>query len=74
MITYIEPWMLAAMDQAGYNGITDDHINVVASEILKKGITQVSRQDFESACRRCGVNPDNFTQDALDALEDRLNI
>ena len=68
-----KPWMLAAINQAGYNGITDDHINAVASEILKKGITQVSRQDFESACRRCGVNPDTFTQDALDALEDRLN-
>lgn len=69
-----KPWMLAAIDQAGYNGITDDHINAVASEILKKGITQVSTQDFESACRRCGVNPDTFTQDALDALEDRLNV
>lgn len=70
---YYEPWMLAAMDQAGYNGITDDHINAVANEILKTGITQVSRRDFESACRRCGVNPDNFTQNDLDALENQLN-
>lgn len=70
---HYEPWMLATIDQAGYNGITDDHINAVASEILKKGITQVSRQDFESACRRCGVNPDNFMQNNLDVLEDRLN-
>lgn len=68
-----EPWMLAAIDKAGYNGITDNHIDAVASEILKTGITQVSRQDFEAACRRCGVNPDNFAQDDLDALEDRLN-
>jgi len=68
-----EPWMLAALDKAGYNGITDSHIDAVASEILKTGITQVSRQDFESACYRCGVNPDNFTQDDLDELEDRLN-
>lgn len=70
---YYKPWMLAAMDQAGYNGITDIHIDAVAKEILKTGITQVSRQDFETACRRCGVNPDSFRQDDLDALEDRLN-
>lgn len=68
-----EPWMLAALDKAGYNGITDNHIDAVANEILKTGITQVSRQDFEAACHRCGVNPDNFSQDDLDALEDRLN-
>ena len=68
-----EPWMLAAMDQAGYNGITDMHINAVASEILKTGLTQVSREDFNVACYRCGINPDNFTQDDLDALEERLN-
>ena len=66
---YYEPWMLAAIDQAGHNGITDAHINAVVKEILKTGIAQVSRLDFESACRRCGVNPDNFTQEDLDALE-----
>ena len=61
------------MDQAGYNGITDMHINAVASEILKTGLTLVSREDFNVACYRCGINPDNFTQDDLDALEERLN-
>ena len=70
---HYEPWMLAAMDQAGCNGITDMHINAVASEILKTGLTQVSREDFNVACYRCGINPDNFTQDDLDALEERLN-
>lgn len=58
---HYEPWMLAAMDQSGYNGITDMHINAVASEILKTGLTQVSREDFNVACYRCGINPDNFT-------------
>ena len=68
-----EPWMLAAIDHAGYNGIRQEHIDAVAEEILKTGITEVSRQDFDAACRRCGINGENFTQSDLDRLQDRLN-
>lgn len=68
-----EPWMLAAIDQAGYNGIQDDHIHAVAEKILSTGITEVSRQDFDTACRRCGIDSDNFTQTDLDRLQERLN-
>lgn len=32
-----EPWMLAAMDDAGFNGITDEHIRRVAREIQEIG-------------------------------------
>lgn len=49
-----EPWMLAAIDQAGYNGIQDDHIDAVAEEILCTGITEASGQDFDTACRPVG--------------------
>jgi len=68
-----EPWMLADINHAGYNGITDAHINAVAREIVEMGIVQVSKLDFEYACRRCGIDPDSFTQDDLERLEDRLN-
>ena len=68
-----QPWMLAAIDRAGYNGIRQAHIDAVAEEILNMGITEVSRQDFDAACRRCGVNGDNFTQSDLDRLQERLN-
>ena len=70
---HYEPWMLAAIDHAGYNGISDEHIAAVAYEIRLSGITEVSRRDFESACRRCCIDPDNFTQHDLDRLEDHLN-
>ena len=68
-----EPWMLAAIDHAGYNGIGQAHIEAVADQILSSGITQVSRADFDSACRRCGIDPNNFSQSDLDRLEQRLN-
>ena len=41
-----EPWMLGIIDEAGYNGLTDEHIQRVADEILKMGITNVSRADL----------------------------
>lgn len=68
-----EPWMLAVIDQAGYNGIRQEHINAVAEQILQTGLTEVSRWDFDAACRRCGVDSDNFTQADLDRLQERLN-
>lgn len=71
-MTY-EPWMLAAIDQAGYNGIRDEHIIAVANELLKTGRSSISRADFDRACSRCGINPNNFTQQDLNTLEDYLN-
>lgn len=37
-----EPWQLAMMDQAGYNGTREEHIEEVAQEILNMGISEVS--------------------------------
>ena len=68
-----EPWMLAAIDQAGYNGIRDEHIIAVANELLKTGKSSISRADFERACSRCGIDPSTFTQRDLNTLEDYLN-
>lgn len=68
-----EPWMLATMDDAGYNGIRDEHIGTVAEELLRTGETDISREAFKAACSHCGIDPDNFTQADLNALEDALN-
>ena len=68
-----EPWMLGAIDEAGYNGIREEHRSAVAREILNSGLTEVSRSDFDHACRRCGIDSNNFTQCDLDLLQDLLN-
>ncbi len=68
-----EPWMLAAIDQAGYNGIRNEHISAVAAELLHTGLTEIDRNTFEAACRRCGVAPDCFTQEDLNKLECVMN-
>ena len=68
-----EPWMLAAIDEAGYNGISEDHIRRVAQRLLQFGEREIDRSLFERACRDCGIAPSNFTQYDLDRLEDYLN-
>ena len=68
-----EPWMLGAIDQAGYNGIRDEQRNAVAREILGSGLTDVSRSDFNRACHRCGIDSNNFTQRDLELLQELLN-
>lgn len=68
-----EPWQLAAIDQAGYNGIRDEHIEEVANSLLSENLTDVDRDTFEHHCRKCGIDPDNFTQADLDRLQDKLN-
>lgn len=68
-----EPWQLAAIDDAGYNGIRDEHIERVAESLLLTGLTEIDRSTFDYHCRKCGVDPDNFTQDDLNQLQKKLN-
>lgn len=67
-----EPWQLAIIDEAGYNGIRDDHIDKVAGSLKLTGLTSIDRSAFESHCYRCGINPNNFTQEDLDSLQEKL--
>ena len=68
-----EPWQLAAIDAAGYNGIRDEHIDRVADALLATGLSEIDRSTFDRQCRSCGIAPDNFTQADLDRLQEKLN-
>lgn len=68
-----EPWQLAMIDDAGYNGIRDEHIDRVAESLLATGLTEIDRATFDYHCHKCGINPNNFTQAGLDLLQERLN-
>ena len=49
------------------------NIEKVADRLLATGQTEISRADFDDACRRCGIRSDLFTQDDLDRLQQKLN-
>lgn len=68
-----EPWQLAMIDDAGYNGIRDEHIEKVAHSLLSTGLTEIDCDTFNYHCHKCGIDPNNFTQSDLDTLESRLN-
>ena len=38
-----EPWQLAMLDDAGYNGIRDEHIDRVAESLLATGLAGIDR-------------------------------
>ena len=68
-----EPWQLGLIDQAGYNGIRAEHIRRVGDELNKLPYDNLDEQDFRSACRWVCINPDNFSQSDIEALQDYLN-
>ena len=67
-----EPWELAMIAAAGYNGIRDEHIEEVAASLLSSGIMEIDQAIFEHHCYKCGINPDNFTDTDLEVLEELL--
>lgn len=68
-----EPWQLGVIDDAGYNGIREEHIQKVANSLLSTGLSEIDRDTFERHCCKCGISPANFTQADLKALEAKLN-
>lgn len=68
-----EPWQLGMLDEAGYNGIRDEHIEKISESLRSEGLIDISRTAFATHCYRCGISPNNFTQKDLDELQKRLN-
>ena len=68
-----ESWQLGMIDEAGYNGIRDEHIEKIVASLLSIGLTEIDRYAFESHCLKCGINPKNLTQYDLDRLQEALN-
>lgn len=68
-----EPWQLAMIDDAGYNGIRDEHINRVSESLLSSDLTCIDHNTFDYHCHKCGIDYDNFTQTDLEHLQNKLN-
>lgn len=67
-----KPWELAAIDQAGYNGIRQNHIERLANSLRSTNCSEIDRTIFEYQCYINGIDPNNFTQADLDNLRKML--
>ena len=68
-----EPWMLAAMEEAGYMDTNEGLISRVVNHLAKSPNDVIDTAEFRSACYSCNVDPDSFTQSDLDRLQEKLN-
>ena len=66
-------WKKAAVEAAGYRGITEEHIEKVARELLATGLKHIDGAAFRRACLRCGINGATFGPEDPKRLEERLN-
>lgn len=64
---------LALIDEAGYNGIQDKHIEIVAEAIKNSGLSEIDNSSFKKICYSCGIDSDNFTAFDIEVLKQRLN-
>lgn len=68
-----KPWMLAAMEQAGYTDTNEGLISRVANSLANSPNDIIDTAEFRSTCISCGVDPDSFTQNDLNRLQEKLN-
>jgi len=68
----LEPWRLAMIDEAGYNGITDEHTERVSASVRSVGLSEIDGDILERHCFKCGINPHNFTKTDIEKLKRRL--
>jgi len=67
-----EPWMLAAMEEAGYTDTNEGLISRVANVLNRSSSDTIDTAEFRSACVSAGVDPDSFSQSDLDRLQSKL--
>jgi hypothetical protein len=67
-----QPWMLAAMEEAGYGDTNEALLNRVARQLSESPNDVIDTAEFRSACIACSVDPDSFTQSDLEKLQSKL--
>lgn len=69
----IEPWMLGMAEEYGYMDTNVGLVNRVAIYLADSSTDIIGTDEFRDACIACDVDPDSFTQEDLDLLQQRLD-
>lgn len=68
-----EPWMMAAMEEEGVLNTKESHINRLAKYFKENNYTYVGNDEFNEACRQCGISPYSFTSGDIELIKKRTN-
>ena len=68
-----KPWQLAAMEEHGITNTPAGRINRVARALAQSPNDTIDSAEFRRACRACGVDPDSFSRQDLQRLQDALD-
>lgn len=66
-------WHLGAIEEAGYMDTNEGLISRVANYLADSPNDTIDTDEFRQACINCNVDPDSFTQEDLDRLQQKLN-
>lgn len=67
-----DPWMLDAIDEAGYNGVREDDLEEIADLIKHHHEFNVSESTIRFYAAKCGINPNNLTRKDISKIYDLL--
>ena len=68
-----EPWMLAAMEEAGYTDTREGCLNRLARCLNAQPEDCVGNEMFLRACADCGVDPASLDGSDLEELQRKLD-
>ena len=68
-----KPWQLAAMEEHGITNTPTGQINRVARALAQSPNDTIDSAEFRRACRICDVDPDSFSRQDLQRLQDALD-
>lgn len=66
-------WELALMEDYGLMDTGTGLVNRVARTLAGSPNDTIDTAEFRSACYSCGVDPDSFTKQDLEQLQEKLN-
>ncbi len=64
-------WYL--FEHLGFSDTKNGQINRVARYLAENCSGSIDRAEFDRVCRACDVDPDSFSQDELNEIEEKAN-
>ena len=68
---FFEPWMFAAMEEAGYMDTIEGRINRVAKYLSDGSFREYTIEEIREACFACNIDPDEFSEEDIRTIREK---